>query len=59
MIEDPLHYFNGSFVDTGVSENQGVPYFGVLMIRILPFRVLYWGLLYSETLNPKPFTEPL
>ena len=29
---------------------MGVPYFGVLIIRILPFRVLYWGPL----LNPKP-----
>ena len=25
----------------GVSENWGVPYFGVLIIRILLFRVLY------------------
>ena len=28
----------------------GVPYFGVLIIRILLFRVLYWGPLFSETL---------
>ena len=27
----------------------GVPYFGVLIIRILLFRVLYWGPLFSET----------
>ena len=33
----------------GVSENGGVPYFGVLIIRILLFRVLYWGPLFSET----------
>ena len=26
-----------------------VPYFGVLVIRILLFRVLYWGPLFSET----------
>ena len=26
-----------------------VPYFGVLIIRILLFRVLYWGPLFSET----------
>ena len=27
----------------GVSENKGVPYFGVLTIRILLFGVLFWG----------------
>ena len=27
----------------------GVPYFGVIIIRILPFRVLYWRPLLSET----------
>ena len=27
----------------------GVPYFGDLIIRILLFRVLYWGPLFSET----------
>ena len=27
----------------------GVPYFGVLITKILPFRVLYWGRLFSET----------
>ena len=27
-----------------------VPYFGALIIRILLFRVLYWGPLFSETL---------
>ena len=26
-----------------------VPYLGVLIIRILLFRVLYWGPLFSET----------
>ena len=30
----------------GVAENYGVSYFGVLIL----FRVLYWGLLFSETL---------
>ena len=34
----------------GVAENYGVSYFGVLIIRTLLFRVLYWGLLFSETL---------
>ena len=33
----------------GVSENWGTPYFGVLRIRILLFRVLYLGPLFSET----------
>ena len=28
---------------------MGVPSFEVLMIRILLFRVLYWGPLFSET----------
>ena len=32
----------------GVSENRGT-LFGVLIIRILLFRVLYWGPLFSET----------
>ena len=27
----------------------GIPYFGVLITRILLFRVLYWGPLFSET----------
>ena len=31
------------------SETWGVPYFRVLTIRILLFRVLYWGPLFSET----------
>ena len=36
--------------DMGVSVNSYmVPYFGVLIIRILLFRVLYWGFLFSET----------
>ena len=33
----------------GVSNNKGVPYFGVLIMRILLFRVLHWGPLFSET----------
>ena len=33
----------------GVSEKLGVPYFGVLFIRILLFRVLDQGPLFSET----------
>ena len=33
----------------GVSENWGVPYFGVLIIRILLFRVPYDCPLFSET----------
>ena len=32
-----------------VSENFGIPYFGVLITRILPFRVLYQGHLVLET----------
>ena len=39
---------NGSF------RKYGVPYFGVLIIRILLFRVLYQGPLFSET--PKSST---
>ena len=45
----------------GVSENWGTPYFGVLRIRILLFRVLYLGPYFgnshigiSHVLNPKP-----
>ena len=33
----------------GSFRKQGVPYSGVLIIRILPLRVLYWGPLFSET----------
>ena len=36
----------------GSFRKLGVPYFGVLMIRILLFRVLYWGPLFSETPTP-------
>ena len=44
-----LRLLNGSF------RKLGVPYFGVLIIRILLFRVLYWGPLFSETPHsPKP-----
>ena len=32
-----------------VSENEGAPYFGVLIMGILLFRVLYSGPLFSET----------
>ena len=33
----------------GSFRNLGVPYFGVLIIKILQFRVLYSGPLFSET----------
>ena len=34
----------------GLSETKGyLNYFGVLIIRILLFGVLYWGPLFSET----------
>ena len=33
----------------GVSENEGVPYLGVLIIRILLFRLRHEGALYSQT----------
>ena len=33
----------------GVSENKGYLNLGVLIIRILLFKVLYWGPLFSET----------
>ena len=33
----------------GLSKNKGVPYFGVLIIRILLLRVLHEGPLFSET----------
>ena len=33
----------------GSFRKLGVPYFGVLTIRILLFRVLYWGPPFSET----------
>ena len=29
------------YIYMGVSENLGVPYFGILIVRILLFRVLY------------------
>ena len=37
----------------------GVPYFGVLMIRILVFRVLYWGPLFSEAPISSFWTQAL
>ena len=45
---------NGSF------RKLGVPYFGVLIIRILLFRV-YWGSLFSETpkFSERKATVPL
>ena len=39
----------GSIRVQGVYKNMGLPYFGVLIIRILLFRALYWGPLFSET----------
>ena len=43
--------------DLGFSENGGYLIWGVLLRRILLFRVLYWGPLFSET--PKlEFTYP-
>ena len=33
----------------GFFRKVGVPYFDVLTVRILLFRVLYWGPLFSET----------
>ena len=41
----------------GVSENRGVPYFGVLIIRTLLLRVLYQGLLLSETPKYQNFSK--
>ena len=38
-----VHHLSGSF------RKLGVPYLGVLIIRILLFRVLYSGPLFSET----------
>ena len=44
----------------GVSQKKlGVPYFGVLIIRILLCRVLYWGPLLSETPTWDPTVEDL
>ena len=44
----------------GLSENKGVPYFGVLILRILLFRVLYLGLLFSDIsrIPPPPHLPP-
>ena len=39
----------GPCIHMGLSENKGVPSFGVRLIRILRFRVLYRGPLFSET----------
>ena len=36
------------FVLEGSFRKLGVPYSGVLIIRILLFKVLYWGPLFSE-----------
>ena len=35
----------------GGFRNLGVPYFGVLIIRILLFGVLHWSPIFSETLK--------
>ena len=51
----------------GTFRKLGVPYFGVLIIRILLFRLLYWGPLFSETPlslydwcpRPQKLPEPL
>ena len=47
--------------DSGVSENRGtVPYFGVVIVRILLFRVLYLSPLFSETpIYTGPLRVPL
>ena len=42
----------GGHRDVRSFRKLGVPYFGVLIIRILLFKVLYSGPLFSET--PKP-----
>ena len=42
-MQDFVHQQYGSF------RKFGLPYFGVLIIRILLFRVLYYGPLFSET----------
>ena len=39
----------GNLVLYGSFRKLGVPHFGVLIIRILLFRVLYQGPLFSET----------
>ena len=47
---DPKNYKDlRVFFDMGVSENGGIPYFGVLIVRVLLFRALYKGPLFSET----------
>ena len=50
----------------GVSKNSGVPYFGVFIIRILLFRVLYFCVPYfrklpndSEGIHRNRVQEPL
>ena len=46
--------YQGSIKGLGfrASENEGYLLWGVLIIRILLFRVLYWGPLFSETPHP-------
>ena len=41
----------------GSFQKLGVPYFGALIIRILLFRVLYSGSLFSETLTCQASVE--
>ena len=54
-------WFRGSglgFREYGSFRKFGVPYFGVLKIRILLFRVLYLGPLFSEKL-PYSFVKAM
>ena len=46
MRTDEMYFPKGP---CGSFRTQGVPYFGVLIVRILLFRVLYQGPLFSET----------
>ena len=63
MVGSP-NKIRGIFLNQGISEGLGlvpsygsfrklgVPYFGVLVIKNLLFRVLYLGPLFSETPTP-------
>ena len=59
----PRPDFSQSSAPIGSFRKLGVPYFGVLRIRILLFKVLFSGPLFSETpictffLNPKPANQ--
>ena len=52
-ISVSLQWFSRAIVEAlplfNMVENGGVPYLGVLIIRILLFKVLYWGPLFLET----------